>query len=425
MGTALHAHALDHAAAKGAKRMALDTAAPATGLIRMYRSWGYTECGSCDWRPHTNYVSTLMVRPVGEAARHVAEHFLRHTPADPHALPGRIAMERQTLDEASRRGDPKQILDCAGTLVALLTAARREADAFAIAVDYAALARANPSLEEAAWLLHHMATAAQYCAPDKRVMVKALPDECSTPKPGCLRACGAADASRLFSGTGPGVQSADGCSVELYRRLPYMNELAPVRAFLRDGATVLELGCGTGRITRTLAAWGLVPTAVDESQEMLAHLPAGVAAVCSRIETLQLPQRFDVVLLASCLVNHPDHDTRTSFLACAARHLRPSGRLLLERHDPAWLARVASGPAGGFGSLKIFAENVARSEGQVRMRLRYELDDQAWWHEFSAAPLTEREIEFRLSAHGFANTSWHGSNRRWAAAVFEGNAVGS
>ena len=64
VGKALHDFALGHAASQGAKRMALDTAAPAAGLIRMYKSWGYEECGSCDWRPHTNYLSTLMVRPV-------------------------------------------------------------------------------------------------------------------------------------------------------------------------------------------------------------------------------------------------------------------------------------------------------------------------------------------------------------------------
>jgi GNAT superfamily N-acetyltransferase len=64
VGRALHEFALRYAAAQGAKRMALDTAAPAAGLIRMYKSWGYEECGSCDWRPHTNYLSTLMVRPV-------------------------------------------------------------------------------------------------------------------------------------------------------------------------------------------------------------------------------------------------------------------------------------------------------------------------------------------------------------------------
>ncbi|MFC5496774.1 GNAT family N-acetyltransferase [Caenimonas terrae] len=64
VGTALHERALMHAASQGARRMALDTAAPAAGLIRMYKSWGYEECGNCDWRPHTNYLSTLMVRAV-------------------------------------------------------------------------------------------------------------------------------------------------------------------------------------------------------------------------------------------------------------------------------------------------------------------------------------------------------------------------
>lgn len=64
VGKALHEFALRYAASQGAKRMALDTAAPAEGLIRMYKSWGYEECGTCDWRPHTNYLSTLMVRPV-------------------------------------------------------------------------------------------------------------------------------------------------------------------------------------------------------------------------------------------------------------------------------------------------------------------------------------------------------------------------
>ena len=64
VGKALHEVALLHAASQGAKRMALDTAAPAAGLIRMYKSWGYEDCGTCDWRPHTNYLSTLMVRAV-------------------------------------------------------------------------------------------------------------------------------------------------------------------------------------------------------------------------------------------------------------------------------------------------------------------------------------------------------------------------
>lgn len=64
IGLALHEAALAWAASDGATVMALDTAAPAQGLIDMYRGWGYEVCGECDWRPHTNYVSVLMKRPI-------------------------------------------------------------------------------------------------------------------------------------------------------------------------------------------------------------------------------------------------------------------------------------------------------------------------------------------------------------------------
>jgi hypothetical protein len=79
----------------------------------------------------------------------VQGHFLRHTPANPDALPGRIAMAQLELETAARDGDPKQVIDCAGNLVALL-------------FNCTPLARANLMLEESAWLLHHLATAAQY-----------------------------------------------------------------------------------------------------------------------------------------------------------------------------------------------------------------------------------------------------------------------
>lgn len=52
------------AIAHGCRYMALDTAQPAQALIEMYRSWGYVEMGTCDWRPHTNYLSILMKKPI-------------------------------------------------------------------------------------------------------------------------------------------------------------------------------------------------------------------------------------------------------------------------------------------------------------------------------------------------------------------------
>lgn len=62
VGRALHDAAVAHAVARGAMTMALDTAAPATALIEMYRGWGYVVVGEVDWRPHTNYLSVVMAK---------------------------------------------------------------------------------------------------------------------------------------------------------------------------------------------------------------------------------------------------------------------------------------------------------------------------------------------------------------------------
>jgi GNAT superfamily N-acetyltransferase len=67
IGKQLHDAALLEAAALGCQVMALHTAQPAVALIDMYRSWGYTEAGTFDWRPHTNYLSVLMSKTVRSA----------------------------------------------------------------------------------------------------------------------------------------------------------------------------------------------------------------------------------------------------------------------------------------------------------------------------------------------------------------------
>lgn len=64
LGHALQEEDLSLVAAQGGTTMAIDTAAPATDLIAKYVRWGYRPCGDCDWRPHTNYMSVLMTRPV-------------------------------------------------------------------------------------------------------------------------------------------------------------------------------------------------------------------------------------------------------------------------------------------------------------------------------------------------------------------------
>ena len=223
--------------------------------------------------------------------------------------------------------------------------------------------------------------------------------------------------TQQFSGFGPGVQTPDGCSVELYRQLPYLNELEDVIDLFAVGSTVLELGCGTGRLCRRMLERGLRVTGVDESVEMLAAMPKEVHAVASTIAAFNLQEKFDAVLLASHLINHPDLRTRDTFVACARRHLNDGGKFLLKRHDPTWLAAAKVGSVSRSGDTQLFIEHVSQDDLIVNMTLRYELAGHAWTQSFSTVALTQTEIEQQLMHHGFTNVQWHGKLALWASAI--------
>jgi hypothetical protein len=50
-------------------------------------------------------------------------------------------------------------------------------------------------------------------------------------------------------GTGPGAITEDGCAVDFSALLPTFGEPEIVHAAAGEGASILELGCGTGFLT--------------------------------------------------------------------------------------------------------------------------------------------------------------------------------
>jgi SAM-dependent methyltransferase len=222
---------------------------------------------------------------------------------------------------------------------------------------------------------------------------------------------------KLFSGSGPGIQTPDGCSVDLYRALPYMGELDDIEPALRRNASALELGCGTGRLCQRMKELGLQVTGVDESPDMLALLPPGIEGVLSSIETLNLERRWPAVLLPSHLINHPERIVRSAFIATAKRHVAPAGTFFVKRHDPAWLATVQSDPIGTSHGVSYYAEQVVRDGDTVEMTLRYEASGETWTQSFSTTALSEAEIENELGRHGFDQVKWFGRKKLWASGV--------
>ncbi len=219
-----------------------------------------------------------------------------------------------------------------------------------------------------------------------------------------------------FTGSGPGIQAPDGCSVDLYRRIPYLGELDAVLPRFAPGAHVLELGCGTGRLCAALLDAGFTVTGVDNSPAMLAATPRAMARIAADIETLDLGRSFDGVLLASALVNHGVPASRRNFLAAARRHCKHGGVLALQRHDAAWLRTAAVGATSAVAGITLTVERVERNDAHVAMTLRYTIGSDAWRHHFEAIALDEPDIETLLAAAGFVDVRWHGEDRLWATA---------
>jgi SAM-dependent methyltransferase len=114
-------------------------------------------------------------------------------------------------------------------------------------------------------------------------------------------------------------------------RIGYSNELYDtIAAFgLRRGATILDVGCGTGIAGAPFAANGFPLTGVDTSEAMLAkakeHYP-NASFVEGSAEALPFPnERFDVVISAQ--VYHLLDRARA--LAEAHRVLRPGGTIAI------------------------------------------------------------------------------------------------
>ncbi|MCV2366413.1 class I SAM-dependent methyltransferase [Paucibacter sp. DJ1R-11] len=221
-----------------------------------------------------------------------------------------------------------------------------------------------------------------------------------------------------FFGEGPGAQAQDGCSVEVYRSSPYAGDIEHLSEYLEPGTSVLELGCGTGRVTRRLLSMGCVVTAVDNSDEMLAYAPTEAKLVLADIEQLDLGEKFDVVMLGSGLINHPKPEVRSAFLGAAAKHLGANGIFILQRQDPAWLSTAAVGPAGEANGLAVRVETVSRTNGLVAMTLRYDRGGESWLHSFTLAEVDETMLELQIGSAGFDSVEWLDTRRCWIKAGF-------
>lgn len=199
----------------------------------------------------------------------------------------------------------------------------------------------------------------------------------------------------------------DGSPVELYALLPELGEGDVVAQVVPAGASILELGCGTGRMTRQLVRRGYRVTAVDESPEMLARV-RDAETVCTEIEELDLGLRFDAVLLASNLVNALP-EQRRAFLETCRRH---GDVVIVEGLPLGWSPHDGESEMGDVRT-RLHVDRV--EDGVVHGEIDYAAGSQTWRHAFAMRVFAdEDELRAALAEAGFRLGEW--LDERWFTA---------
>lgn len=171
------------------------------------------------------------------------------------------------------------------------------------------------------------------------------------------------------------------------------------REIIARGGNILEIACGTGRVTLPIARAGAIITGLDLSPAMLKvarEKSAGLENlrwVQASMRNFDLAEQFDLILSPGhSFQNMVTAAEQVECLETIKRHLAPGGSLILhiDHQDIAWLADVGGDMAGVFKP----AADVTISTGQ---RFRSYL---SWSYERSTQTATADKFYEELNAAG-------------------------
>lgn len=206
----------------------------------------------------------------------------------------------------------------------------------------------------------------------------------------------------------------DGSPVAVYLAMPPHDALDLVADQVPAGGSVLDLGCGVGRLANALADRGLAVVGVDDHTGMLAHCAPAVEAVLADIAGLNLGGTFDVVVLASHLVNHPT--LAPAFLATCRRHVATNGRVLLERFHPDLLDDLDE-REGTVDAVHVRHEVHRRDGPRFSASAHYTVGGYTWTQRYDAVILDDDALDRLLRDAGLRVGAWLDEDERWLLAT--------
>jgi len=196
--------------------------------------------------------------------------------------------------------------------------------------------------------------------------------------------------------------------------------------------SVLELGCGTGRVLRALEQAGISSLAgVDSSDgavELARRLVPRADVVRQRMQDLDLQRQFDLILIPfNTMELLPSMDDLLEALRRVGEHCRLGGELFIDTRpwtfegessaQPAPLRKLRqlSDPARGevdvfFSSRRDTADR--RSRCTMLYRWATPQGDVIVNDEYVVRPLTVDEVRLALASRGFSITWLRGDYRR-------------
>lgn len=110
----------------------------------------------------------------------------------------------------------------------------------------------------------------------------------------------------------------------------------------RTGGPVLDLACGTGRLTIPIAQRGVEIVGLDQSASMLAHARAKAAEAGVHIDWVEadcrqfeLGRKFALIFIGFNSMQHlHEHASLASLFARVRSHLAPGGRFIFDVFNP-------------------------------------------------------------------------------------------